>query len=486
MSIQRKRRPATTVAMAAVGGAALLAGAWFVVPGQQVDGELTSGSDPQTLADPHSDTPVGYAAMNGGTTGGFGGDNVEEYVPIRISIVRRAPGRGAVPAAQGPRRRWRRSGRPRRRHGHRRPGRRAEDRRQGRRQRVDPRGRRLGRVRRDRFKITRSENIVFRNLNIHHVSQGEGDALEVTEQSSNVWIDHNDFSSEKEGVDKDHYDGLVDIKHGSEYVTVSWNRFSDHWKTSLVGHNDSADAGPDLITYHHNHFSNLNTRVPLIRHADVHMLNNVFEDIDGSAINARMGAQVLVEGNHFDNVGSGDTDSHDGQIEGPVGWWYGSSETGYWNLVTTSSPTAPRTSTWSRPPTSRFRTTTRPRAPRTPRRTSRSSPAPGSSTPRPDPTRWWRRTFRIRSGAAPQAFAQNRRSAQAVRPPGRSAVNTSGAPKPAFGEGRTHRFGAAVHPAVVHERDHASAEPAAGDRAPSAPAASAASTAVSTSGTLTS
>ncbi|HJE59979.1 MAG TPA: right-handed parallel beta-helix repeat-containing protein [Nocardiopsis listeri] len=335
MSIQRKRRPATTVAMAAVGGAALLAGAWFVVPGQQVDGELTSGSDPQTLADPHSDTPVGYAAMNGGTTGGFGGDNVEEYVLSEYASwsEESTPGEAlyqllkdhddggdgvvvhvdvTVTADQ------------------------VDE------QKIDVKDVAnvsilgvgdSGEFDEIGFKITRSENIVFRNLNIHHVSQGEGDALEVTEQSSNVWIDHNDFSSEKEGVDKDHYDGLVDIKHGSEYVTVSWNRFSDHWKTSLVGHNDSADAGPDLITYHHNHFSNLNTRVPLIRHADVHMLNNVFEDIDGSAINARMGAQVLVEGNHFDNVGSGDTDSHDGQIEGPVGWWYGSSETGYWNLV---------------------------------------------------------------------------------------------------------------------------------------------------------
>ena len=335
MSIQRKRRPATTVAMAAVGGAALLAGAWFVVPGQQVDGELTSGSDPQTLADPHSDAPVGYAAMNGGTTGGFGGDNVEEYVLSEYASwsEESTPGEAlyqllkdhddggdgvvvhvdvTVTADQ------------------------VDE------QKIDVKDVAnvsilgvgdSGEFDEIGFKITRSENIVFRNLNIHHVSQGEGDALEVTEQSSNVWIDHNDFSSEKEGVDKDHYDGLVDIKHGSEYVTVSWNRFSDHWKTSLVGHNDSADAGPDLITYHHNHFSNLNTRVPLIRHADVHMLNNVFEDIDGSAINARMGAQVLVEGNHFDNVGSGDTDSHDGQIEGPVGWWYGSSETGYWNLV---------------------------------------------------------------------------------------------------------------------------------------------------------
>lgn len=338
MSTQKKR-PAL-LAAAAAAGLGMFAGAWFLVPGSTGTGELsgsTDALDATTAADPLSDTPVGYASMNGGTTGGFGGDTVEEYLLSEYSSwseegtagealyevlkehIRADDGDGLVvyvdvtvtPDQVG------------------------ED-------KIDVKDVSnvsvlgvgdAGRFDGIGFKVTRSENVVLRNLSIRNVSQGEGDALEVTENSSNVWIDHNEFSSEKEGVDKDFYDGLVDIKHGSEYVTVSWNRFEDHWKTSLVGHNDTASSGPDLITYHHNLFSNLNTRVPLVRHADVHMLNNVFEDIDGSAINARMGARVLVEGNHFDNVGSGDTDGHADQIEGAVGWWYGSSETGYWNLV---------------------------------------------------------------------------------------------------------------------------------------------------------
>lgn len=28
--------------------------------------------------------------------------------------------------------------------------------------------------------------------------------------------------------DKDYYDGLLDITHGSDLVTVSWNKFHDH------------------------------------------------------------------------------------------------------------------------------------------------------------------------------------------------------------------------------------------------------------------
>ncbi|MEK8145781.1 polysaccharide lyase family 1 protein [Streptomyces sp. M10(2022)] len=132
--------------------------------------------------------------------------------------------------------------------------------------------------------------MIFQNLTIHHVHEGEGDALEVTSDSSNVWIDHNEFYSELyDEPDKDYYDGLVDIKRNSQYVTVSWNYFHDHWKASLVGHTDSAGDAPDKVTYDHNLFADINTRVPLIRYADVHMLNNVIRSVNGSAVNARMG-----------------------------------------------------------------------------------------------------------------------------------------------------------------------------------------------------
>lgn len=181
--------------------------------------------------------------------------------------------------------------------------------------------------------VRNAHNVVVRNLEIHHVDQGEKDGIGVQADSSNVWIDHNEIYNEFQGADKDHYDGLIDIKNGSEYITVSWNHLHDSWKTMLTASSDSESAASDKITYMYNHFENVNSRVPLIRRSEVHMLNNYFEDIAASAINCRMGAQVLVEGNYFQRTGSGGTDGHAGQIEGPVGWWYGSDETGYWNLV---------------------------------------------------------------------------------------------------------------------------------------------------------
>ncbi|MGN9844030.1 pectate lyase family protein [Nonomuraea sp. H19] len=46
-----------------------------------------------------------------------------------------------------------------------------------------------------------------------------------------------------------------------------------------------------------NWFQNVNSRVPLTRRSHVHMLNDYFQDVADTAVNARMGAQVLAEGN---------------------------------------------------------------------------------------------------------------------------------------------------------------------------------------------
>ncbi|GAB3936544.1 hypothetical protein GCM10027614_13220 [Micromonospora vulcania] len=110
-----------------------------------------------------------------------------------------------------------------------------------------------------------TSNVIVRNLNISKVraSVGNGDAIHL-DNTTNVWIDHNDLSSDTTSG-TDYYDGLVDMTHGSNYVTVSWNRLHDHVKCSLVGHSDSnsgEDTGKLKVTYHHNAFSNCFQRNP--------------------------------------------------------------------------------------------------------------------------------------------------------------------------------------------------------------------------------
>ena len=150
-------------------------------------------------------------------------------------------------------------------------------------------------------------NIIIRNIRFSGASD---DLINVQMFSHHIWIDHNDFS--------DGDDGAVDIKRGSDLVTVSWNRFHDHDKTLLLGHDDdngAQDAGRLRTTYHHNYFDGSDQRHPRVRFAPlVHVYNNYFRD-NSYGIASTNDAGLFVEGNYFYSV------NNPGRVEfsGPLG-----------------------------------------------------------------------------------------------------------------------------------------------------------------------
>ncbi|PGH27791.1 hypothetical protein AJ80_00579 [Polytolypa hystricis UAMH7299] len=153
------------------------------------------------------------------------------------------------------------------------------------------------------LRLRQVSNVIIRNMKFDRAPP-KGDALALDE-ATQVWIDHCEFKTVGLTGGKDDYDGLLDITHASDMVTVSWNKFYDHWKGSLVGHSDSnagEDTGHLRITYHHNEFSNINSRTPSVRFGTAHVYSSCYTNIPTSGINSRMGAQVLVEHTHFSNV----------------------------------------------------------------------------------------------------------------------------------------------------------------------------------------
>ncbi|KAK1836807.1 pectin lyase fold/virulence factor [Podospora conica] len=199
------------------------------------------------------------------------------------------------------------------------------------------------------LQVKKQKNVIIRNIKSASVVAANGDALTI-DQSTNIWVDHCEFHSAK-GNDKDFYDGLVDVTHASDFVTISHTFFHDHWKTSLVGHSDS-NAAQDLnhlrVTYANNHWGttchmtpsfsppnppslpspsptppgpplppktlpnttnppappqlNIGSRAPSIRFGTAHIYNNYYDHVT-SAVNTRMGARVVVESNAFRSVG---------------------------------------------------------------------------------------------------------------------------------------------------------------------------------------
>ncbi|KAF8707815.1 Polysaccharide lyase family 1 protein, partial [Rhizoctonia solani] len=151
------------------------------------------------------------------------------------------------------------------------------------------------------FSVNKASNVIIRNLIIRKVVNNDGITVI---QSNNVWIDHNEFYSDTEhGFD--YYDGQVDITRGSDYVTVSWNKFHDHYKSSLIGSsekNGDEDTGHFKITYHHNSWNNVHTRTPALRFGTVHLYNNLIENVVSQGVHTRSYGQVLVQANVFRNV----------------------------------------------------------------------------------------------------------------------------------------------------------------------------------------
>ncbi|MFF2200506.1 polysaccharide lyase family 1 protein [Streptomyces sp. NPDC058145] len=164
------------------------------------------------------------------------------------------------------------------------------------------------------LRLKKVTNVVVRNLNLSRAVKS--DAVTV-QASTKVWIDHNTLSSDRDHG-KDYYDGLVDITHGSDYVTVSWNTFKDHYKGSLVGHSDSnasEDTGHLRVTYHHNWFNNVNSRIPSLRFGTGHFYDNYVVGAE-TAVHSRMGAQMLVENNVFRGTQVAVTTSRDSDVDG--------------------------------------------------------------------------------------------------------------------------------------------------------------------------
>lgn len=112
-----------------------------------------------------------------------------------------------------------------------------------------------------------------------------------------------DFYSDLEH-DKDYYDGLLDVSHASDWVTISNTYFHDHWKADLIGHSDNnaaEDTGHLHVTETGNFWQNIGSRTPSIRYGVGHIYNSYFHSMN-TGIDTRDGAQVLVQSTVFENV----------------------------------------------------------------------------------------------------------------------------------------------------------------------------------------
>ncbi|KAL0632866.1 hypothetical protein Q9L58_008240 [Maublancomyces gigas] len=151
------------------------------------------------------------------------------------------------------------------------------------------------------LRVLGKKNVIIRNLKIQKcLAPIDGIGIQL---ATNIWIDHVDLSADQDH-DKDYYDGLLDITHAADYITVSNTYFHDHWKGSLVGHSDSnsaEDKGHLRVTYYQCHFKNVYSRGPSLRFGTGHIINGWYENME-DAVNTRLGAQLLIENSVWSGI----------------------------------------------------------------------------------------------------------------------------------------------------------------------------------------
>ncbi|WP_405732566.1 pectinesterase family protein [Streptomyces sp. NBC_01537] len=151
-----------------------------------------------------------------------------------------------------------------------------------------------------------THNVIIRNLTIRD-SYVEGDWDGKTQDFDaiqmdtvhHVWIDHNTLTHMG--------DGLLDIRKDSQYITVSWNRFTNHNKAFGLGWTQNVIT---QITVDHNWFQGTKQRNPCIDNAAyAHLYNNYLsaQVEDGDPVWtygnwSRGHTRMVIENSYYDGV----------------------------------------------------------------------------------------------------------------------------------------------------------------------------------------
>ncbi|GAA4761061.1 MULTISPECIES: pectate lyase family protein [Flavobacterium] len=162
--------------------------------------------------------------------------------------------------------------------------------------------------------VKRCKNIIFRNLIFEGPGAYDTDGWDnlILDNCQNVWVDHCEF---RDGVD-----GNFDIKNQSDYISVSYCKFTylkppraggsggsdDHRYSNLIGSSDgaTADRGKLRITFARCWWaSGCKERMPRVRFGKVHIINSLFNSsVSNKCIAAGFEANIRVTSNVFENV----------------------------------------------------------------------------------------------------------------------------------------------------------------------------------------
>lgn len=163
------------------------------------------------------------------------------------------------------------------------------------------------------FYIKRCSNFILQNIVFEGAGAYDTDGYDnlCIDNSTNFWVDHCEFH--------DGTDGNFDIKNMADNISVTWCTFSyekppipggsggsdDHRYTNLIGSSASAtdDRNKLNTTFQYCWWGNgCRERMPRVRFGKIHLLNNYFSSsVANYCARAGEEANILIEGNYFEN-----------------------------------------------------------------------------------------------------------------------------------------------------------------------------------------
>ncbi|KAK7428415.1 hypothetical protein QQZ08_005034 [Neonectria magnoliae] len=236
---------------------------------------------PESSNDDCSGTPDGFASLNGGTSGGSGGEivivstqgDLEKYAASKGKYVIKVKGTITI----------------------------------------TPKGKEVkvvsdktivgigadAEINEGGFNLRNQGNVIFRNIKIGNTyvkGDEEGktqdwDGIQM-DNCTNIWIDH---------VHLEHGgDGLIDSRKDTTFLTVSWTILRKHNKAFGIGWTDNVVT---QMTIHHNYFDETSQRNPSVDNVKyAHLYNNYLVGQTSYGHYARGGTEMRMENCYFENV----------------------------------------------------------------------------------------------------------------------------------------------------------------------------------------
>jgi len=238
----------------------------------------TAPSEPITSTSITSSLPIGYAMIDGSTTGGQGGQTVtvtnlsdfraaaKSNSPLIIQVSGSFTGTGMIDVASN-------------------------------KTIIGINGATLNGI---GLALYRVNNIIIKNMKINKVVGADG--ITIKETSHHIWVDHCELWQDRTHG-WDYYDELLEVTDRSNYVTISNNIFHDSHIAVLIGSGDAqtTDIGYLKVTMYGNYFYNISERQPSTRFGYMHVFNNYFYNGSGYTIGVTMDATVRTDNNYFEN-----------------------------------------------------------------------------------------------------------------------------------------------------------------------------------------